>query len=74
MGSRCSHPARRPSRLQSGLRNETLKALQQVEVGAAMARQGLEPEPSTPAELGVRIGKESATWAELIKKLGIRVE
>jgi tripartite-type tricarboxylate transporter receptor subunit TctC len=56
------------------LRTETGKALQQPDVQAVMARQGLEPEPGTSAELAARIRNESATWAALIRKLGIRVE
>jgi tripartite-type tricarboxylate transporter receptor subunit TctC len=39
-----------------------------------MSRQGLEPAPSTSADLAARISKESATWASLVKKLGIKVE
>jgi tripartite-type tricarboxylate transporter receptor subunit TctC len=67
-------PAATPRNIAERLRQETLRALQQPDVQAAMARQGLEPEPSTPAALAARIRNESATWAALIRKLGIRVE
>ncbi len=40
----------------------------------AMARQGLEPDPGTPAELAARIRQETGTWADVIKKSGIRAE
>jgi tripartite-type tricarboxylate transporter receptor subunit TctC len=67
-------PAATPKTIAERIRNETVKALQLPDVHAAMARQGLEPRPSTPAELAARIRDESTTWAALIKKLGIRVE
>lgn len=52
---------------------ETLKALKAPEVQTAMSRQGLEPDPCTPAEHAARIRKETAMWAEVIKKSGIRL-
>jgi tripartite-type tricarboxylate transporter receptor subunit TctC len=67
-------PAATPKYIAERMRSETVTVLQQPDVQAAMARQGLEPEPSTPAELAARIRNESATWAALIKKVGIRVE
>jgi tripartite-type tricarboxylate transporter receptor subunit TctC len=67
-------PAATPKNIAERMRSETAKVLQQPDVQAAMARQGLEPESSTPAELAARITTESATWAALIKKLAIRVE
>jgi tripartite-type tricarboxylate transporter receptor subunit TctC len=56
------------------LHAETVKALQQPEVQTAMTRQGLEAQPSTPAELAGRIRSETLTWATLIKKTGIKLE
>jgi tripartite-type tricarboxylate transporter receptor subunit TctC len=67
-------PAATPKTIAERMRGETVKALQQPDVQAAMARQGLEPEPGTPADLAARIGTESATWGALIRKLAIRVE
>jgi tripartite-type tricarboxylate transporter receptor subunit TctC len=43
-------------------------------VQTAMSRQGLEPDPTTPAEMATRIKAETATWAGVVKKAGIRVE
>jgi tripartite-type tricarboxylate transporter receptor subunit TctC len=67
-------PAATPKAIAERVRSETVKALQQPDVQSAMARQGMEPEPSTSAELAARIRNESATWAALIRKVGIRVQ
>lgn len=56
------------------IHSETLQVLRQPDVHTAMSRQGLEPASSTPAELVARIRKETATWAALLKKAGIRAE
>lgn len=39
-----------------------------------MDRLGLEPEPTTQAELVARIKKEKAMWAAIIKEAGIRLQ
>ena len=39
-----------------------------------LRRQGLDAAPGTPAELAERIKRETATWAAVIKKTGIRAE
>ncbi len=44
------------------------------EVQEAMARQGLEPELSTPKELAARIRSETGVWAEVIRETGIKAE
>ena len=67
-------PAGTPKPIVQRLHAETIKALSLPDVQAAMSRQGLEPIPSSPAELETRIAKETATWAALIKKTGIRLE
>ena len=67
-------PAATPKSIIERLNRETVKALQFADVQAAMARQGLEATPSTPAELAARIRRETATWAAVIKKTGIRAE
>lgn len=67
-------PNATPKSIVERIHREVLKALQHSDVRRAMARQGLEPESSTPAELSARIRKETATWAALIKKTGIRVD
>ena len=67
-------PAGTPKAIAERIHKETLKALQHPDVQTAMARQGLEPEPSTPAELAARIRQETATWSTLVKQAGIRAE
>jgi tripartite-type tricarboxylate transporter receptor subunit TctC len=56
------------------IHKDSLKALQNADVRASMERLGLEQEPSTPEELAVRIRKETATWAAIIKEAAIHVE
>ena len=58
----------------SRLREHALKALGAPDVQHAMARQGLDPDTSTPQELASRIRRESKTWAEVIKAANIRAE
>lgn len=48
--------------------------MQVPDVEKAMARQGLEPEISTPKELAARIKEETAGWAAVIKEAGIKAE
>jgi tripartite-type tricarboxylate transporter receptor subunit TctC len=67
-------PGATQKRITERIREETLTALKQPDVQSAMARQGLEPESSTPAELAARIRNETATWAGVLKKAGIRIE
>jgi tripartite-type tricarboxylate transporter receptor subunit TctC len=67
-------PSATPKTIVERIRNETLRALQDADVQAAMARQGQEPATSTPEELAARIKTESALWAGVIKDAGIRVE
>ena len=67
-------PAGTPKDIVQRLHTETLKALQQPDVQTAMGRQGMEVQPSSPAELAARIRSDTVTWAALIKKTGIRRE
>jgi tripartite-type tricarboxylate transporter receptor subunit TctC len=67
-------PAGTPKYIVDRIRTETLKAIQHPDSQAAMARQGLSPETSTPAELGARIKAETATYAAIIKEAGIKAE
>ena len=67
-------PAATPKAIVQRIHLETVKALRYADVQTAMARQGLEPDPGTPADLAARIRRETATWSEVIKKSGIRVD
>ncbi len=67
-------PGPTPKAISERIRNEALKALQHPDVLAAMARQGLDPETSTAAELGQRMRSETAVWAGVIKDAGIKAQ
>ena len=67
-------PGATPKAIAQRIHHETVKALRYTDVQTAMARQGLEPDPGTPAELAARIRKETITWSEVIKKSGIRAD
>ena len=52
-----------------------IKALKQADVQTAMSRQGMEAQPEHAARARERASaNETATWAALIKKTGIRAE
>ena len=67
-------PGSTPQPIVERIRTESLKALQDPDVQSAMARQGLDPESSTPVELAARVRSETAMWATVIKEAGIRLE
>ncbi|MGH8665281.1 MAG: Bug family tripartite tricarboxylate transporter substrate binding protein [Burkholderiales bacterium] len=67
-------PGATPKAIVERIRNETIKALAHTDVQQAMARQGLEPETSTPAQLTERIKRETATWAGVINDAGIKAQ
>ena len=67
-------PAATPKSIVERIRNETLKAIQNPDVQKGLARAGLDPVTSTPAELAARIRSETATYVTLIKEAGIRAE
>lgn len=56
------------------LRTDTLKAIQQPDIVAKLAKQGLEVQTSTPEELAARIKTETNTWAGIIKEAGIKID
>lgn len=67
-------PAGTPRYIVERIRTETIKAIQHPDSQAAMARLGLNPETTTPEELGARLKAETATYAAIIKEAGIRAE
>jgi len=55
-------------------RNQAIvKGLESPEMREQVARAGVEPEASTPAELGRLLRSEAARWAKIIKSAGIPV-
>ncbi|MBI4191643.1 MAG: tripartite tricarboxylate transporter substrate binding protein, partial [Betaproteobacteria bacterium] len=69
-----SVPGATPKSIAERIRNEALKALQHADVQTALARLGLDPVTSTPAELAARIKRETGIWAGIIEDGGIRAE
>lgn len=67
-------PQKTPAHIVKRMHSEALKAVSHPDVQQAMARQGLEGETSTPAELAARIKSETATWAQVIREAGIKAE
>ena len=67
-------PSGTPAEIVERIRTELHKALQQPDIQTAMASQGVDLDPGTPAALAARIKAETATWAAVIKAAGIRVE
>jgi tripartite-type tricarboxylate transporter receptor subunit TctC len=67
-------PAGTPTAVVERLRAEVHKALGSPDVQTAMARQGLNPQPSSPAQLAKRIQLETELWAGIVKDAGIRAE
>lgn len=67
-------PAAVPQAIVERLNKELRVALTDRDVVAALAVQGLTPEPSTPDELRARIRNEIAKWRDVISKAGITVQ
>ena len=65
-------PAAAPAAIVARLNREITTVLDDPEVRAAFAKQGVEPEPGPPDALGARIRAELAKWREVIGSTGIR--
>ena len=67
-------PAGTPAAIVKRMNDAIAKVLELPDVQQAMARQGLDPQHSTPQELATRIRQETAQWAAVIKEQGIKTE
>jgi tripartite-type tricarboxylate transporter receptor subunit TctC len=67
-------PAGTPKPIISKLHDNLVKTLSAPDVKKSMEREGLAPIGSTPEELAQRIKDDTASWAELIKKLNLKVQ
>lgn len=67
-------PAGTPQAIVDRLNVELNKALQSAKVREALALQGVNPKPSSPAEATRLIDSEMAKWGELIKAAGLKAE
>jgi len=67
-------PAKTPKEIVERLNRELVKALNNADVAALLQQQGLEPSPSSPAELGRYIESEYQTWGRVVKRAGITAQ
>ncbi len=65
-------PAGTPAAIVARLNREVTAVLEDPEVRATFAKNGVEPEPGPAAALGARIRAELAKWREVISSTGIR--
>jgi tripartite-type tricarboxylate transporter receptor subunit TctC len=64
-------PAQTPKEIITKLNDEILKAMADSEVSGNLLRQGMEPTPTTPEELGTFIESETEKWAKIITERNI---
>jgi tripartite-type tricarboxylate transporter receptor subunit TctC len=63
-----------PPEITARLNTELNKALQEPDLIAKLAQQGMAPGSGTPAEFGARIAKEIADWQAVVRAAGIKPE
>lgn len=66
-------PAKTPKPILDRLSQATLKVMESPELRAQLLAQGIEPAPSTPAQLEKLLRNDIAIWAETIKAAGIPI-
>jgi tripartite-type tricarboxylate transporter receptor subunit TctC len=64
-------PAGTPPAIVARLNREVTQALDEPEVRAAFAQQGVDPEPGSPEALAQRIRADAAKWRDVITSAGI---
>jgi tripartite-type tricarboxylate transporter receptor subunit TctC len=67
-------PVATPKAIVDRLNAEMVKALNSAEMRERMAQQGMDPAPSTPAELAAFVKVETAKWAKAAKDSGATAE
>jgi tripartite-type tricarboxylate transporter receptor subunit TctC len=67
-------PAKTPAAIVQRLNADMVKALNSPEMKERMAQQGMDPAPSTPAELAAFVKLESAKWSKAAKDSGATAE
>lgn len=65
-------PAGLPKALQQKLNATVTEILNEPQTRAGLEKQGLEVEPSTPAEFLALMQRESAKWRDVVKRAGIK--
>ena len=66
-------PAGTPKAIVSRLNQVIVKAIEMPDLRQQLARAGLNPESSTPDELGRILRDDTAKWAKVIKAAGIPI-
>jgi tripartite-type tricarboxylate transporter receptor subunit TctC len=67
-------PVATPKPVVTRLNADMVKALNSPEMKERMALQGMDPSPSTPAELAAFVKTESAKWTKAVKDSGAQAE
>ena len=67
-------PAKTPKDIIARLNSELVKALKDPAVVDLLNKQGLEPSPSSSAELGNYMQREYETWGKVVKQAGIQAQ
>ena len=67
-------PAKTPKDIVERLQRDLVKALNDPAVAELLHQQGLEPSPSSPAELARYMEREYETWGKVVKQAGIKAQ
>jgi tripartite-type tricarboxylate transporter receptor subunit TctC len=67
-------PAKTPKDIVERLNRALVKALNDPAVAELLHKQGLEPSPSSPAELEHYMEREYETWGKVVKQAGIKAQ
>jgi tripartite-type tricarboxylate transporter receptor subunit TctC len=67
-------PARTPRDVVAKLNREIVKAIEKPAIGQRLIDSGLQPAPSTPAELDAFVKQQLVAWGRKIKDAGIQPE
>ena len=67
-------PAKTPKDIVERLNRELVKALNDPAAAELLNKQGLEPSPSSPAELARYMEREYETWGKVVKQAGIKAQ
>jgi tripartite-type tricarboxylate transporter receptor subunit TctC len=67
-------PAKTPPEIVNRLNAELIKVLKMPEAAGLLDKQGVDPEPGTPAELASYMKREYETWGKVVKQAGIKAQ
>jgi tripartite-type tricarboxylate transporter receptor subunit TctC len=67
-------PVKTPKEIVAKLNKAIVASLNSPEVIESLHTQGLDPSPSTQAELGAYMKSEYETWGKVVKKSGIKAQ